>query len=99
MEHSDRADNLDVSQRWLRHLRGVAKSTINLPCYLCKDRKIFASDDDLLAHVFEAHSDQIPPKSDGDALAKFKTNFLARARYASLFLLVILLSRHLLKQK
>jgi hypothetical protein len=56
----------DLSKEWLRHLQGVRKTTVALPCDLCIDKKVWPSKDDLVAHALEKHSDKVRRNEHGD---------------------------------
>lgn len=66
--------SLDLSQKWLRHLREATKTTATLPCRFCRDRKICQSEDQLWAHVLEEHPEKVP--KDKGALEQFRTDVL-----------------------
>lgn len=53
-----RDKGLDLSQKWLRHLRETTKTTVARPCQYCKDRKIFPSEEELKIHVRDIHSEE-----------------------------------------
>jgi hypothetical protein len=60
---------LDLSQKWLRHLRETTKTTVALPCRYCKDRKVFPSDKALFQHIRDKHPSEAPRKeSDRSAV-------------------------------
>jgi len=62
---------LDLSQKWLRHLReSAAKTTVALPCRFCRDRKICQTEELLWAHVLETHPERVP--KDKEAQEKFR---------------------------
>jgi hypothetical protein len=77
----DRPDkkDLDLSQKWLRHLREATKTTITLPCPHCQDHKILASEEALLNHIIHVHPEKIPPKEDSEAFDKFKESLRSAA--------------------
>jgi hypothetical protein len=60
---------LDLSQKWLHHLRQAAKTTLAHPCRFCKDR-IYQSEELLWAHITETHPDEVP--RDKEAQEKFQ---------------------------
>lgn len=85
----DRPDkHLDLSQKWLRHLREAAKTTVALPCFYCQDRRVLPSEEALLDHVLNTHPEKAPPKEDSEAFEKFKEALRShattpsKARYA-----------------
>lgn len=61
---------LDLSQKWLRHLREATKTTVALPCRYCRDKKICQSEELLWAHVLETHPEKVP--KDKEELDKFR---------------------------
>lgn len=83
----DGQNGLDLSQKWLRHLREATKTTIALPCHYCRDKKILPSEEALLGHMLEVHPERVPSKEDTEAFEKFKETLRtqipapSRARY------------------
>ena len=72
----------DLSQKWLRHLREAAKTTVALPCRYCRDRKICPTEGLLWAHVLEVHPEKVP--KDKEAREKFRETLksqVPRSRY------------------
>jgi hypothetical protein len=63
--------SLDLSQKWLRHLREAAKTTVALYCRLCPDKKVWPSEEALVAHISDAHPEKVPSKEDRDAYERF----------------------------
>jgi hypothetical protein len=61
---------LDLSQKWLRHLREATKTTVAFPCRFCRDRKICQSEELLWAHMLEVHPEMLP--KDKEAQEKFR---------------------------
>ena len=64
--------DLDLSQKWLKHLREATRTTSAPPhCSFCKDQKAFSSEGALLAHILNAHPEKVPEK-DTEEYVKFK---------------------------
>ena len=61
---------LDLSQKWLRHLRESAKTTVAIPCRFCRDKKICQSEEILWAHVLDSHPEKVP--NDKEAQEKLR---------------------------
>jgi hypothetical protein len=81
---------LDLSSKWLRHLREAsAKSNLKLICCYCNEQKVLlVSEEALLSHVFHAHPEKVPPKEDSEAFRAWKeslrnANPPSKARYAA----------------
>jgi hypothetical protein len=71
-------NGLDLTQKWLRHLRGASKITVKL-CFICKDQKTFSDDDNLLHHMLECHPERVPPREDARAFEKFRETLKLQA--------------------
>lgn len=88
----DRPDkkDLDLSQKWLRHLREASTKTspTTFPCHYCAGHDVHASEEALLNHVLHAHPEKAPPREDSAAFERFKENLRlqvtapSKARYA-----------------
>lgn len=73
------ANPVDLSERWTKHLREHANTTVSYACPNCADRKIHETEDDLWKHTINNHTTLLPHSTDRSALQEFRRNLKIRA--------------------
>jgi hypothetical protein len=72
---------LDLSQKWLRHLREATKTTVALPCRFCRDHKILSSEALLWQHVLSEHLEKVPKEKEAQEKFRETLKSSIKSRY------------------